>query len=123
MSDYELVIGRCKRLEQLLQERFGASGRGLHEKVSSVEARLPADLVKRLRYIATVRNKLVHEDAGNRIDDARGYARACDRAEAQLKKTGKRPKRPIARKTKQMLVGLVILMAVIAIVVFRRQHG
>ncbi len=86
MGDYELVIGRCKRLEKLLEDRFGASGRGLHEKTSSVEGKLPPELVKRLRFIATVRNKLVHEDAGNRIDDAKGYKKACDWAESEIKR-------------------------------------
>lgn len=55
MSDIELVIKRCKRLESLLGKHFAADGRGLHEKVTSVEHALPNPLVKRLRFIATVR--------------------------------------------------------------------
>lgn len=85
MNDYELVVKRCKQLEGLLADGFGATGRGLHEKVSSVESRLPAALVKRLRFIATVRNKLVHDDEMERLDDPAGYREACDRSEAELR--------------------------------------
>lgn len=90
MSDIELAIKRCKRLEALLEEELGASGRGLHEKVSSVEDSLPEPLVKRLRFIATVRNKLVHEPDSNQLDDRRDYEAACDAAERELKKLGGR---------------------------------
>ena len=34
-NDYELVIRVSKQLEQLLETQFGASGRGLHEKVTT----------------------------------------------------------------------------------------
>ena len=88
MSDIELAIHRCKRLETLLEEELGASGRGLHEKVSSVQDKLPEPLVKRLRFIATVRNKLVHEPDSNRLDNRRDYEQACDLAEKELKKLG-----------------------------------
>jgi len=91
-NHYELVISNCKKLEQMLEDGLGASGRGLHEKVSSVQDSLPAPLVKRLRYIASIRNKLVHESDSNRLDDANGYREACRRAETELKQL-LRPKR------------------------------
>ena len=108
MGDYELVIGRCKRLEKMLEARLGASGRGLHEKTSSVEGKLTPGLVKRLRFIATVRNKLVHEDAGNRIEDARGYKTACDAAEAEIKRlsVGR------SRRWGWVLVGALIVIGI-----------
>jgi len=84
-NHYELAIANCKKLEKMLEEGLGASGKGLHEKVSSVQDRLPAPLVKRLRYIASVRNKLIHESDSNRLDDPNGYKEACSRAEAELK--------------------------------------
>jgi hypothetical protein len=84
MSDIELAIKRCKRLETILEESLGASGRGLHQKVSSVENALPRPLVKRLRYIASVRNKLVHEPDSDQLDDRRDYEQACDQAEREL---------------------------------------
>lgn len=83
MSDYELVIKGTKALEAQL-EQLGASGRGLHEKVSSVEGKLPAPLVKRLRFVATVRNKLVHEDSYDALDDREGWVQACNACYAEL---------------------------------------
>lgn len=84
LGDYELVITNCKRLEGILEKRFGASGRGLHEKVTSVQARLPEPLIKKLRYIATIRNQLVHEEDKHKIDDKAGFQRASKEAEKQL---------------------------------------
>ena len=84
MGDYELVITKCKRLEGILENGFGANGRGLHEKVTSVQPKLPDPLIKKLRYIATVRNKLVHDDDYHQLDDKNGYKLACKDAEKQL---------------------------------------
>jgi hypothetical protein len=86
MGDIEIAIKRCKRLEKLLEQDFGAAGRGLHEKVSSVERQLPHKVVRRLRFIATVRNKLVHEADVDRLEDRREYERACDEVEKELKR-------------------------------------
>jgi hypothetical protein len=84
MSDIELAITRVKALETLL-EGLGATGKGLHEKVTSVQSRLAQPLVKKLRFIATVRNKIVHESDYKQIDDPNGFVRACDEAETELK--------------------------------------
>lgn len=88
MSDIDLAVTRAKRLERLLEQKLGATGKGLHQKANSVEARLPAELVRKLRLVATVRNKLVHEDDYKRIEDRRGFLRACDEAERGLKAIG-----------------------------------
>ena len=85
MSDIELAISRAKALEALLEQALGATGKGLHEKVTSVQNRLPQPLVKKLRFIATVRNKIVHESDYKQIDDPNGFVRACDEAEAELR--------------------------------------
>jgi hypothetical protein len=84
MSDIELAISRVKALESRL-ELLGATGKGLHEKVTSVQAKLPPALVKKLRFVATIRNKIVHESDYQRIDDRDGFLRACDEAEAELR--------------------------------------
>lgn len=84
MSDIELAITRTKALEGLL-EGLGATGKGLHEKVTSVQGKLPPPLVKKLRFVATVRNKIVHESSYQKIDDRDGFARACDDAEVELR--------------------------------------
>lgn len=57
-----IAIDIARRLESALGA-LGATGKGLHEKTSSVSAKLPAALVEKLRFIASVRNKIAHEDA------------------------------------------------------------
>jgi hypothetical protein len=61
MSPTEIVVEYSKRLEFILEHDFGAQGKGLHSKVSSVEHLLPERLVKQLRFLASVRNKVVHD--------------------------------------------------------------
>ena len=85
MSDIELAITRTKALESLLEQALGATGKGLHEKVTSVQDRLPPPLVKKLRFVATVRNKIVHESAYTQIDGRERFVLACDEAEAALR--------------------------------------
>jgi len=82
MSDIDLAVTRSRKLEQLLERGLGATGRGLHEKTTSVEREIPAELVRKLRLVATVRNKVVHEAA--RIDDRPRFLAAADDAEREL---------------------------------------
>jgi hypothetical protein len=103
MSDVELAVTRVKALESLLEQALGAFGKGLHEKVSSVQDRLAPSLVKKLRFIATVRNKIVHEADYQQIDDRDGFARACDEAEAELQAL-------VPRVINRGCLGLVILV-------------
>jgi hypothetical protein len=70
------IIKKTRRLETLLRLHYHAEGKGLHQLVSSCEERLPHDVIKKLRFIATVRNKTVHED-GFTLDDARAFDKAC----------------------------------------------
>jgi hypothetical protein len=85
MSDVELVINRTKALEALLEQGLGATGKGLHEKLSSVQAKLPESLVRKLRFVATLRNKLVHDAGYQQLDDRPAFERACDEAQAELR--------------------------------------
>ena len=85
MGDYEFAIKRCKYLEGVLENDFGANGRGLHEKISSVQDKLPQDLVKKLRFVATVRHQLVHDNNVDRLDNREAFTKACDQAEKKLK--------------------------------------
>jgi hypothetical protein len=80
----DLAVRRSKRLERLLKQGCGAHGRGLHAQVTSVEAKLPVGLVKRLRFIATLRNKIIHDLDYRRFDDRAGFIEACDLAERDL---------------------------------------
>ncbi|HJW23562.1 MAG TPA: hypothetical protein VJ576_01585 [Rhodocyclaceae bacterium] len=56
-----MAVEIARRLESALTAA-GATGKGLHEKTTSVEGMLPAPAVRKLRFIASVRNKIVHED-------------------------------------------------------------
>jgi hypothetical protein len=63
-EDIGRIVEFSKKLETFLQENYKAEGKGLHEKISSVEDKLLADFieVRILRKIATIRNKIVHDD-------------------------------------------------------------
>src|SRR3954470_19833785 len=113
MSDIDLAVSRSRKLEQLLERDFGAAGRGLHEKVSSVEAELPHEMVRKLRLVATVRNKVVHES--ERIDDKRRFTDAADAAERDLKALARsRRGRRGGGNAMRWAAVLVILAALIA---------
>lgn len=83
MSQIEQAVKLSRRLETLLEQKYHATGKGLHEKTSSVEAKLPTDLVKSLRYIATMRNSVVHEE-GFVIENLARFQAQGDSALAQL---------------------------------------
>ncbi|PJC84990.1 DUF4145 domain-containing protein [Vibrio sp. HA2012] len=83
MSDIEKVVKRTRRLEKLLRIRYHADGRGLHQLISSSEERLPHDVIAKLRYIATIRNKIVHEDDFC-LDDKEQFIRVCNECEKEL---------------------------------------
>ena len=50
-NDYELVIKTSKELEHFLETEFSAQGKGLHEKISSVQSQLPGRIISNT-YIA-----------------------------------------------------------------------
>ncbi|KDM92362.1 hypothetical protein [Photobacterium galatheae] len=83
MTDIELVVSRSRRLEYLLKHHYHAEGKGLHQLITSCEERLPHEIIPSLRYVATIRNKVVHED-GFVLDDSRGFRKACRACEKEL---------------------------------------
>ncbi|NLS13639.1 DUF4145 domain-containing protein [Vibrio sp. SM6] len=83
MSDIEKVVVRTRRLESLLRRQYHAQGKGLHQLINSCEERLPHAVVGKLRFIASVRNRMVHEENA-RLDDRRGFLAACDFCEREL---------------------------------------
>ncbi len=117
MSDLELAIRNCKKLEGILS-KMGASGRGLHEKVSSVESRLPEPLVRKLRFIATVRNKLVHDEACEELDDRARFVETCEHALRELRQiAGVRAGLPWRR----WLIGFIVLAAIALVLWWKLQ--
>lgn len=118
MGDIEIAVTRCKRLETLLEAEFGATGRGLHEKVSSVQDELPDALVRKLRFIATVRNKLVHEADVKGFDNRQDYEAACNIAERELKRLGRRGAvlPALSLNSTPVVVTLIVLLLFLVVV-------
>ena len=54
----------AKETERLLTRYYRAEGRGLHDKLTSVAHKLPEKTQRKIRFIATIRNKAAHEDIG-----------------------------------------------------------
>ncbi|MDH5185110.1 MAG: DUF4145 domain-containing protein [Gammaproteobacteria bacterium] len=86
MSDIDRAVKASKYIESALVRMFSASGKGLHEKVASVEKKLPVHLVKRIRYIATIRNKVIHDDSYRKMDDRAAFKSAVKLVKKELKK-------------------------------------
>jgi hypothetical protein len=87
MGEIDTAVRFSKTLESLLEERLGATGKGLHEKASSVEGVLPPEILRKLRYVASVRNKVVH-DADYSIDDIDAFTSNANEAVAYLQSVG-----------------------------------
>ena len=83
MSEIEQVVLRTRKLETLLREQYHAEGKGLHQLITSCEESLPHDVIKKLRYVATIRNKVVHED-DYRLDDRKAFLAVCQECEDEL---------------------------------------
>lgn len=56
------IIQMTQTLEYILTQRYQAEGRGLHEKLTSVENEIPERARKQIRFVATIRNVATHED-------------------------------------------------------------
>lgn len=82
--DIALAIQSSKRLEGLL-EKMGAEGKGLHTKTNNIENKLPSDVKKKLHYVATLRNKIVHDDDYRQLNDRFSFVHACMRISNSLR--------------------------------------
>eukprot|EP01013_Petalomonas_cantuscygni_P010770 TRINITY_DN23984_c0_g1_i1.p1 TRINITY_DN23984_c0_g1~~TRINITY_DN23984_c0_g1_i1.p1 ORF type:complete len:125 (+),score=9.99 TRINITY_DN23984_c0_g1_i1:135-509(+) len=91
-NDFELIIRATKELEFILESHFGVPANdktvGLHEKISRARCRngqpLPDDVVRQLRYLVTIRNRLVHDRSFNAIPDRPAFVASFDKTVAQL---------------------------------------
>ncbi|EFN58592.1 hypothetical protein CHLNCDRAFT_50396 [Chlorella variabilis] len=90
-----MVIRASKDLEYILEAYLGAQGKGLHEKCTSVQRFIPQPLQKKIRYLATIRNKLVHERDFHHIPDRPRFVESYQIAERDLRavvaKHGRKP--------------------------------
>ncbi|EHJ48954.1 hypothetical protein DFW101_2953 [Solidesulfovibrio carbinoliphilus subsp. oakridgensis] len=79
------LIRASSTIESILENK-GGTGRGLHEKASSVEDKISDGSVNSIRFIASVRNKLVHEGPDTVTPEIkRDYLSACDRVLKDIK--------------------------------------
>lgn len=86
MSDIEIAVKGSKLIEGLLEQKLGATGKGLHSKLTSVENSISASMVSKIRYIASTRNAVVHETDAT-IRNVADFKRAVSEVEAYLNTT------------------------------------
>lgn len=84
IQELSIIVNYCKKFETLLEREFQAKGRGLHEKITSAQECLSYELIKDLRFVATIRNKALHEEDYNFIDDFDELTRRCKVIEKEL---------------------------------------
>ena len=114
MSDIDLAVKSSKKIESTLQRVLGAQGKGLHEKVSSVENSISTALVKRIRYIASIRNKLIHDESVKKISDRPAFKAAVKHVSKELKKL----EQPTTSKKWLVISTLLLLAALFIMVVY-----
>jgi hypothetical protein len=98
-NDFELAIRSSKELEHLLGAEFSANGKGLHEKISSVQSALPQELVRNMRFLATIRNKLVHEHGFDKIPDRSKFIEKFEWSCKELKRIIEQRRRAKGKET------------------------
>lgn len=82
-NDYQLAIQLSKQLECQLTNGLGAKGKGLREKVSPAETQLSAKGVRALRYVANLRNQLVHDEHMTALPDHGRFITCFEPARAE----------------------------------------
>jgi len=92
-SELEMVRDATAKLETLLETKLGATGRGLHEKVRSVEHLLPPYLIRPAFFVAEMRNKSFHV-AGFALDNPGKFFGAAKLLEDYFAETRERPSKP-----------------------------
>ena len=98
MSNIDIVFGFTKKIEAYLEKEFKAEGRGLHTKVSSVDYRLPVALIKKIRWIATIRNNMAHTE-GFELNDIEDFKVTCEAVLAELETLSKEGLRLIGQES------------------------
>lgn len=85
MADaFTQVVQMAQTLEFILEQRYQATGKGLHEKLNSVEDEIPEQARKQIRFVATIRNKSVHENVELAQENLAGITKAYRLALAAL---------------------------------------
>jgi len=106
VSDIERVVLRTRKIERLLRDHYHAHGKGLHQLISSCEERLPHDVIAKLRFVATIRNKVVHEDR-YQLEDRKAFFSVCKECEQELTPRS-------GRFVWRVVISLIVAMTMIA---------
>ena len=115
MGSIETAVRYSRKFEAILENRYGASGKGLHEKISSIEERLPKDTTRLLRKIATIRNRAVHED-GYEINNLEDFIQTCDYVLLQLESANTNRRRTTNQTYSYPVLPYIIFFIMIAII-------
>ena len=75
-ASYKYVIECSQALEKYIENNLSGQGKGLHEKITSIEDELSAKDLKSFRFIATARNNIIHE--GKIIGDIEKFKNTCE---------------------------------------------
>jgi hypothetical protein len=79
------LIKASSEIENIIESK-GGEGRGLHEKLSSIENFVQQDSAKSIRFIASIRNKLVHQGPDSvSTKSKRAYLIECEKVLNDLK--------------------------------------
>ena len=98
MSKLDIVFGYTKKIEKFLETEFKAEGRGLHTKLSSIEYLLPIALIKKVRWIATVRNNMAHTE-GFEFDNIDDFKSTCETVLSELEAISKKSSLSVGQRT------------------------
>ena len=79
------IISITRKIESILKDKFKAKGKGLHTYIDSIENMLDEPLIKDLRFIATIRNKSMHESTF-KMDNFMRYQRVAESTILRLNK-------------------------------------
>ena len=81
----DIVVKHSKQIEASLR-KLGADGKGLHELITSLDEQFEGALIKKIRFVASVRNAVIHEE-GYELSDATlaNYVAACNEINDALK--------------------------------------
>eukprot|EP00525_Craspedostauros_australis_P013118 CAMPEP_0198108042 /NCGR_PEP_ID=MMETSP1442-20131203/127_1 /TAXON_ID= /ORGANISM="Craspedostauros australis, Strain CCMP3328" /LENGTH=125 /DNA_ID=CAMNT_0043763235 /DNA_START=96 /DNA_END=473 /DNA_ORIENTATION=+ len=89
-NDFELVIRVAKDLEHTLEQACDVDlddrTIGLQDKITIAERQLSLsrETIKQLRYLVTLRNKLVHDPTFNKLPDRKAFATTYEKAGVEL---------------------------------------
>jgi len=74
-NEYKFVIECSQSLEKYIKKNLNGTGKGLHEKIISIESELSKQDIQDFKFIAATRNKIIHE--GIILDDPEKFKTVC----------------------------------------------